>query len=73
MKPAKLEFGIGDGRTSRSTAARTGGPVDHDLPVLAVRGRRDGKLRAIYISYACHCVTLSHNKISGDWAGYAQD
>ena len=29
-------------------------------------------MRALYISYACHCVTLSINRISGDWAGYAQ-
>src|SRR5207249_2623694 len=33
----------------------------------------DGKDRAIYASYACHCVTLSNNKVSGDWAGFAQD
>ena len=45
--------------------------MDHDLPVLAVHDR-EGKLRAIYFSYACHCVTLSDNKISGDWAGFAQ-
>jgi len=24
-----------------------------------------GKLRAVYVNYACHCVTLSNNKISG--------
>ena len=30
-------------------------------------------MRPIYFSYACHCVTLSNNKISGDWAGFAQD
>src|SRR5688500_4597310 len=48
-----------------------GGPVDHDLPVLAVRDA-DGKLRAVYFSDACHCVTMSDNKISGDWAGFAQ-
>ncbi len=48
-----------------------GGPVDHDLPVLAVRDL-SGTLLALYTSYACHCVTLSDNKISGDWAGYAQ-
>jgi hypothetical protein len=30
-------------------------------------------LRAVYVNYACHCVTLSHNKISGDWAGCAQE
>jgi putative membrane-bound dehydrogenase-like protein len=49
-----------------------GGPVDHDLPMLVVRDPK-GKVRAIYVSYACHCVTLSNNKISGDWAGYAAD
>src|SRR2546430_7327942 len=31
------------------------------------------KVRAIYVNYACHCVTLSFNKISGDWAGFAQE
>ncbi|MCI0705590.1 MAG: c-type cytochrome [Planctomycetia bacterium] len=30
-----------------------------------------GKVRAVYLSYACHCVTLSHNTIGGDWAGFA--
>lgn len=49
----------------------TGGPVDHDLPVLTIRDL-SGSLIAVYTSYACHCVTLSNNKISGDWAGYAQ-
>jgi putative membrane-bound dehydrogenase-like protein len=48
-----------------------GGPVDHDLPLLAIYGEND-KLRALYVTYACHCVTLSNNKISGDWAGFAQ-
>ena len=56
-----------------ATNRRTpGGPVDHDLPVLLVR-RPDGQPRAIFTSYACHCVTLSDNQISGDWAGYAQE
>jgi putative membrane-bound dehydrogenase-like protein len=69
--PARLSWGIGtvgfavNRRTKR-------GPVDHDLPVLLVRDLQ-GKVRAVYVSYACHCVTLSHNKISGDWAGYAQE
>src|SRR5262249_38853360 len=49
-----------------------GGPVDHDLPMLVVRDLK-GNVRAIYVSYACHCVTLSNNKLSGDWAGYAQE
>ena len=49
-----------------------GGPVDHDLPVMVAKDLA-GKLRAVYLSYACHCTTLSHNQISGDWAGYAQE
>ena len=50
-----------------------GGPVDHDLPMLVVRDIEDARLRAVYVSYACHCVTLSFNQISGDWAGYAAE
>src|SRR5262249_52891085 len=49
-----------------------GGPVDHDLPMLVIKDPK-GKVRAIYVSYACHCVTLSNNKIRGDWAGFAAD
>ena len=49
-----------------------GGPVDHDLPVLVAQDAA-GNVRAVYVSYACHCTTLSHNKVSGDWAGYAQE
>jgi putative membrane-bound dehydrogenase-like protein len=69
-KPAQLFWGIGT--VGFSANRRTpNGPVDHDLPVLVVRDPQ-GKTRAIYASYACHCVTLSNNKISGDWAGFAQ-
>ena len=71
LRPGQLEWGVG--RHALAANRRTpGGPVDHDLPVLVVRGE-DGSLRAIYFSYACHCVTLSNNKISGDWAGFAQE
>ncbi len=71
VKPARLEYGIG--RIDIAINRRTqGGPVDHDLPVMLVKDPA-GKLRAIYTSYACHCVTLSNNQISGDWAGYAQE
>lgn len=47
------------------------GPVDHDVPVLAVRGP-DGELRAVAFGYACHATTLSLNQWSGDYPGYAQ-
>jgi putative membrane-bound dehydrogenase-like protein len=69
--PARLFWGIGSVGFARNRRTK-GGPVDHDLPVLVVKDLL-GRLRAIYVSYACHCVTLSDNKISGDWAGFAQD
>ena len=70
QKPAHLSYGIGN--VGFAVNRRTkGGPVDHDLPMLIARGT-DGSLLAVWASYACHCVTLSENKISGDWAGYAQ-
>lgn len=70
-QPASLEWGVGTVgfAVNRRTA---GGPVDHDLPVLVARGK-DGRPLAIYTTYACHCVTLSFNQFSGDWAGYAQE
>lgn len=46
------------------------GPVDHDVPVLAARGS-DGKLRGVLFGYACHATTLSYQKWSGDYPGYA--
>src|SRR5262245_20841833 len=70
-KPAKLSWGVGSVGFAINRRAK-GGPVDHDLPVLVVRDL-DGKPRAVYASYACHCVTLSNNKLGGDWAGFAQD
>jgi hypothetical protein len=47
------------------------GPVDHDVPVLAIRNPQ-GKLRAIVCGYACHATVLSDYAISGDWPGFAQ-
>ena len=65
LKPAKLEWGVGKVTFAANRRAK-GGPVDHDLPVLFVKDEK-GKVRAIYLNYACHCVTLSHNKLGGDW------
>jgi hypothetical protein len=47
------------------------GPVDHDVPVLRVRGT-DGRPMAIVCGYACHCTVLSFYKFCGDYAGFAQ-
>jgi hypothetical protein len=50
------------------------GAVDHDLPILAVRGI-DGALRAVLVSYACHATTLEgrDNFIHGDWPGVTRE
>ena len=70
--PARLSYAIG--KVGFAVNRRTkGGPVDHDLPVLFVHDNASGKVRAVYTSYACHCVTLSNNKIGGDWAGFAAE
>lgn len=47
------------------------GPVDHDVPVLRIRGA-DGNLRATVFGYACHCTVMDFYKFSGDYAGFAQ-
>ena len=70
-RPGTLHWGMGKVGFAKNRR-RQGGPVDHDLPLLVVKDP-DGKPRAIYVNYACHCVTLSDNRISGDWAGYAQE
>ena len=70
-QPAHLAWARGNAAFARNRRTK-GGPVDHDLPVLVVKDLA-GKLRAVYLSYACHCTTLSHNRLSGDWAGYAQE
>jgi len=70
VHPSRLFWGVGSADFAANRRQKNG-PVDHDLPMLAVRGL-DGTLRAVYFSYACHCVTLSHNQVGGDWAGFAQ-
>ena len=47
------------------------GPVDHDVPVLAVRAK-DGKPRGVLFGYACHATVLSGYLWSADYPGYAQ-
>ena len=77
LKPATLAFGQGNAgfatNRRRVTMAlrHLPGPVDHDVPVLAVRGA-DGKLAAVVFGYACHETSLSDYQINGDWPGFAQ-
>ncbi len=75
LRPAELSFeqGLAGVAVNRRRVGHRDypGPVDQDVPVLAVRGL-DGSLRAIVFGYACHNTTLNDYLISGDWAGYAQ-
>lgn len=50
---------------------RLAGPVDYDVPVLAVR---DGERRlvATVFGYACHATVLDFYQWSGDYPGFAQ-
>lgn len=47
------------------------GPVDHDVPVLAVRSAA-GKLKTVVFGYACHATVLSFFQWSGDYPAFAQ-
>ncbi len=47
------------------------GPIDHSVPVLAVY-LPNGNLKAVLFGYACHNTTMSFDKWSGDYAGFAQ-
>lgn len=48
------------------------GVVDHDVPVLSVKGKKGKKLLAVLFGYACHPTTLAGNEWSGDYPGFAQ-
>lgn len=49
------------------------GPVDHDVPVLAVESPGGETLRAVLFGYACHPTSLLIREWTGDWAGYAME
>jgi neutral ceramidase len=76
LAPAQLSFeqGLAGVAVNRRRVGHREypGPVDHDVPVLAVRAP-DGALRAIVFGYSCHNTTLDDYQISGDWAGYSQE
>jgi len=72
-RPGRLSWAQGQAGFAANRRTK-GGPVDHDLPMLAVHDPK-GKLRALLVNYACHCTTLDghDNVVCGDWAGYAQE
>ncbi len=55
---------------ARRTAGTLLGPVDHDVPVLAIRSGET--LKAVVFGYACHATVLSWMQWSGDYPGHAQ-
>ncbi|MCA9230369.1 MAG: neutral/alkaline non-lysosomal ceramidase N-terminal domain-containing protein [Planctomycetales bacterium] len=50
-----------------------GGSVDHSVPILKITDPTGEVVRGVVFNYACHCTTFTgqHNRINGDWAGYA--
>jgi hypothetical protein len=81
LRPATLAFGegkatFGANRRAMRVKPKPGdppppAPVDHGVPVLAVRGE-DGSLRAAMFGYACHSTTLGIYQINADYPGFAQ-
>lgn len=76
LAPASLSFeqGLAGIAVNRRRVGRRSlpGPVDHDVPVLAVRDAA-GALRAVVVGYACHATTLNDYLIGNDWPGYARE
>lgn len=76
LGPARLEFeqGLAGFAVNRRRvgARQRPGPVDHDVPVLAVRSP-EGRLRAVVFGYACHTTVLAGYEINGDYAGFAAE
>ena len=84
LQPARLAWGVGQATFAvnrrnnperevpqRRQQRQLVGPVDHDVPVLAVYNS-DGALRAVVGGYACHATVLGDYLWSGDWPGAAQ-
>lgn len=84
LRDCKVSWGIGradfatnrrNNREARVPELRTAGslvgPVDHDVPVLAVRDS-DDQLLAVLFGYACHATVLSGQQWCADYPGYAQ-
>jgi hypothetical protein len=82
LQPGRLRYAVGtaDFAMNRRIFAAEGvkfgfnpdGPVDHEVPVLAVVDSIDAP-RAIVFGYACHATTLGASRaISSDYMGFAR-
>lgn len=75
--PAQVAFGQGlagiavNRRRAAPGRRHLPAPVDHDVPVLAVRDG-SGRLTCVVAGYACHATSMGDYLISGDWPGFAQ-
>lgn len=76
LAPASVEFGqglAGIAVNRRRVRLRSlPAPVDHDVPVLAIRDAKR-QLQGVVVGYAAHATALSDYLISGDWPGFAQE
>lgn len=70
-RPGRLHWTQGIVEFARNSRFADG-PTDSALPLLRVTDP-GGSTRALFLSYACHANTYAGNKISGDWAGFAQE
>jgi hypothetical protein len=84
LAPARLQWGIGhcsvavNRRNNKEKEVpvlrdkgKLVGPVDHDVPVLAIYDKQD-KVSAILFGYACHATVLDFYQWCGDYPGFAQ-
>ncbi|MYA76289.1 MAG: hypothetical protein F4014_12885 [Gemmatimonadetes bacterium] len=72
-KPSRLSYSEGHAGFAVNRRAQIG-PVDHVMPMIRVDDP-EGNLRAVWVSYACHCTTFgpADNFMCGDWAGFATE
>lgn len=72
LKPAQLTTGIGKAEFAVNRRPPIGvGPIDHEVPVLAIRSADGKDIRGVVFGYACHCTVMSFYKWWGDYAGEA--
>lgn len=84
LDPCQVSWGSGradfavNRRTNREpevpevrTAGTLQGPVDHDVPVLAIHSA-DGQLKTVVFGYACHATVLGTYQWTADYPGFAQ-
>lgn len=84
LAPARASWGSGtatfavnrrenkekDVPTLRAQGTPLKGPIDHDVPVLALHDA-DGRLKSVVFGYACHATTMGFQKWFADYPGHA--